>query len=95
MYLRGSFTPFPLHNIISRQDRLRFKWGGGSWREAILQYGTWGGGVEGDIWLSNTLSLSFSNRFSHVELKKRQNFEEKYDSRGPTSTLKLRFWTFL
>ena len=50
--------------------------------------------LEGDIWWPNTLGLSFSNRFSHVEMKKCKNFEKKNDSRGPTSTLNLRFWPF-
>ena len=36
-----------------------------------------GGGVEGDIWWPNTLGLSFSNRFSHVEMRKCKNFEKK------------------
>ena len=41
--------------------------------------GRGGGGraLEGDIWWPNTLGLIFSNRFSHVEMRKCKNFEEK------------------
>jgi hypothetical protein len=36
-----------------------------------------GRGLEGDRWWPNTLGLSFSNRFSHVEMRKCKNFEKK------------------
>ena len=35
--------------------------------------------------------LMFSNTYSHVEMRKRQNSEKKNDSRGRKSILKLRF----